>query len=185
MPRFVKFYDANRTRKIYPLIRYKPVETKITNSSSGTANAEVAIVEFIDSNQETYEFKESYTQIPVTVISPTEDNVNVFITQLTTDEVVINSSHNFTGTVHLHIYESDWKLMSNFLLKEKVIIPSGVNEITLSHQEIISNKDIVINISSSKNLNIFITDINKINGTFKIKKSFEEEIEVYYVIIES
>tara|TARA_B000000557_G_scaffold262584_1_gene263687 strand:- start:1757 stop:1984 length:228 start_codon:yes stop_codon:yes gene_type:complete len=75
--------------------------------------------------------------------------------------------------------------MSNFLLKEKVIIPSGVNEITLSHQEIISNKDIVINISSSKNLNIFITDINKINGTFKIKKSFEEEIEVYYVIIES
>ena len=45
--------------------------------------------------------------------------------------------------------------------------------------------DFVINISSSKNLNIFITDINKINGTFKIKKSFEEEIEVYYVIIES
>ena len=75
--------------------------------------------------------------------------------------------------------------MSNFLLKKKVTIPSGVNEITLSHQEIISNKDIVINISSSKNLNIFITDINKVNGTFKIKKSFEEEIEVYYVIIES
>lgn len=108
MPKFVKFYDANRTKKIYPLIRFKPKETKITNSSAdGTGASEVAIIDFINSNQETYTFTETYTQIPTIVISPVDDNVNVFMTSLTTTSVIINSSNNFTGKVHIHVYESD------------------------------------------------------------------------------
>jgi len=106
MPKFVKFYDANRTKKIYPLIRFKPKETNITNSSAVGAS-EVAIIDFINSNQETYTFTETYTQIPAIVISPVDDNVNVFMTSLTTTSVIINSSNNFTGKVHIHVYESD------------------------------------------------------------------------------
>lgn len=109
MPKFIKFYDANRTKKIYPLIRFKPVETKITNSSAvgdGGA-AEAAIIQFVDSNQETYNYTGTYTQIPIIVISPTDDNVNVFITSINTTSVTIESSSPFTGTVHLHLHESD------------------------------------------------------------------------------
>ena len=108
MPKFVKFYDANRTKKIYPLIRFKPKETTITNSrASGSGASEVAIINFVNSNQEVYNFVESYTQIPTIVISPVDENVNVFMTSLTTTSVIINSSNNFTGKVHIHVYESE------------------------------------------------------------------------------
>ena len=57
MPRFTKYYDANRVRKTYPLIRLKPVETSITNSTSDVAsNAEAAVLTYTNSFSETYTF---------------------------------------------------------------------------------------------------------------------------------
>ena len=107
MPKFIKFYDANRTKKIYPLIRFKPVETKITNSTAtGEGASEAAIIEFVDSNQEVYTYTGSYTQIPTIVVSPTDENVNIFITSINTTSVTIESSAPFTGTVHLHLHEN-------------------------------------------------------------------------------
>jgi hypothetical protein len=110
MPKFVKYYDANRVRKTYPLIRLKPVETSITNSSvisvSGI-NAEVTILAFANSFSETYTFTETYSSVPVIVATPEDENVNIFITSLTTTSVTVQSSAPFTGNVHLHIYEDD------------------------------------------------------------------------------
>lgn len=106
MPRFTKYYDANRVRKTYPLIRLKPIETSITNSKSDVvSNSEAAILNYNNSFSETYTFVNIYDSIPVVVGTPEDDNVNIYITSLNTTTVTIESSSPFTGKVHLHIYE--------------------------------------------------------------------------------
>lgn len=104
-----KLYDANRLRKNYPLIRVKPVykqylATDIADDLLGV-DAEVAIVDFYDSYQESYSFTKTYTEIPVIGLTPEEENVNVFITSLTTAGLIIESSNNFTGKVHIQVYD--------------------------------------------------------------------------------
>lgn len=104
-----KIYDANRLRKSYPLIRVKPVykqylDTDIADDLLGV-DAEVAVVNFVDSYQKTYNFTKTYTEIPVIGLTPEEENVNVFITSLTTTGLVIESSNNFTGKVHVQVYD--------------------------------------------------------------------------------
>lgn len=107
MPQFVKYYDANRVRKTYPLIRLKPKPTEITNEKDSGIDAEVAIINFNDSSSETYYFVENYTAIPVIALTVEDENVNIFITSLTTSSIDIQSSSAFTGKVHLQAYESD------------------------------------------------------------------------------
>jgi hypothetical protein len=105
-----KIYDSNRQRKNYPLLRVKPVYKKCLlldefEEQSGIA-VEVAIVDFDNSYQETYEFRNTYSEIPVIGLSAEDENVNVFITSLTNESLTIESSNNFTGKVHLQIFES-------------------------------------------------------------------------------
>jgi len=107
MPQFVKYYDANRVRKTYPLVRLKPRSTEITNENASGINAEVAIIEFNNSSSEVYNFTESYTSIPVVALTVEDENVNVYITSLTTTSINIQSSSSFTGKVHLQAYENE------------------------------------------------------------------------------
>ena len=99
--------DANRIRYTYPILRRAPVYGKF--GSAGGSNVEVAIIDFSNSETGTYTFKDPafYTSIPVCVISPEDENVNVFITSLTTTSVTVGSSSPFTGKVHVHIYPND------------------------------------------------------------------------------
>tara|TARA_B100001989_G_scaffold224414_1_gene178874 strand:+ start:6919 stop:7239 length:321 start_codon:yes stop_codon:yes gene_type:complete len=103
-----KLYDANRLRKSYPLLRVKPVYKKFLelDAAGGDVNVEVAIVNFNNSFQETYTFVESYTEIPVIALTPEDDNVNIFITGLTTTAVIIESSNSFTGKVHVQVFDA-------------------------------------------------------------------------------
>lgn len=106
-----KLYDANRLRKSYPLIRVKPVYKQYLTSQevidAGGINVEVDTIVFNNSYSETYEFRENYTSLPVIALTPEDENVNVFITSLTTDIVVVESSNAFTGKVHIQVYEGD------------------------------------------------------------------------------
>ena len=104
MPKFVKYYDANRTRKTYPLLRLKPIETKI---DSGGVKVELAIIDFNNSSSESYTFTGTYTSIPVVAATVENENVNIFMTLLSTTTVTIESSAPFTGKVHLQIYEDE------------------------------------------------------------------------------
>ena len=99
--------DANRVKYVYPLIRKVPIYGKI--GSGGASTVEVAIINFSNAETGTYTFKDSsvYSSIPVCVISPEDENVNVFITSLTTTSVTVGSSAPFTGKVHVHIYPND------------------------------------------------------------------------------
>lgn len=107
MPKFVKYYDANRVRKTYPLVRLKPKPTEITNINASGLNVEVAVIDYVNSSSETYTFVETYTAIPVIAVTPESENVNLYITALTTTSVTIESSAPFNGKVHLHVYEDE------------------------------------------------------------------------------
>lgn len=105
-----KLYDANRLRKSYPLIKVKPVYKQYLTSSeilgSGDVNVEVDTVDFNNSSQGIYEFREDYSVIPVIALTPEDDNVNVFITELTIEYVRIESSNDFTGKVHIQVFDA-------------------------------------------------------------------------------
>lgn len=104
MPKFVKFYDANRVKKSYPLFRRKPIETEIVNSVAVSRKGEVNILEFIDENTKTYTYEQEYIE-PVVVITVENTNINVYIDEITNTYVTISSVENFTGKVHIHVYE--------------------------------------------------------------------------------
>ena len=98
-------YDLNRYKRVYPLIRTKPVYDEIM--MLGGLNVETAIVDFNSSSQETYTFQENYTQIPVIGVTAEDENVNVFITSVTLTSVIIESSSAFTGKVHLQVFKAE------------------------------------------------------------------------------
>ena len=110
--------DLNRRRKIYPLLRQKPVIGSATVGPGGGGggggggegsciNAETHVIPFVDSSSETKSFSGTYTTLPVVAVTPEDENVNLFITNLTTSAVTIESSAPFTGNVHLQVFEDN------------------------------------------------------------------------------
>ena len=105
-----KLFDANRLRKNYPLIRVKPIYKQLLSSGQIEGlgvRVEVDVVDFANSASERYSFNETYTEIPVVALTPKDENVNIFITALTIDYVDIESSSEFTGQVHIQVYEDN------------------------------------------------------------------------------
>ena len=102
-----KIYDLNRYRKTYPLIRRKPVVRYLSESATGDVEVEVATINFDNVDTGSYDFTKTYTSIPVCVITPEDDNVNVYITSLSKTSITVTSSFPFLGKVHLHIYPDD------------------------------------------------------------------------------
>ena len=106
-----KVYDANRLKKVYPLIRVKPVLKQFLSEDfifeNSGINVETKIISFSDEYQKTYEFQESYTEIPVIALTPEDENVNIFVTSLSIDRMTIESSSNFTGKVHIQVFKAN------------------------------------------------------------------------------
>ena len=106
-----KLFDANRLRKTYPLIRVKPIYKQYLTTQevidAGGIKVEVATIDFVNSYSEDYFFTENYNSLPVIALTPEDENVNVFITSLTTSSITVESSNNFTGKVHIHVYEGE------------------------------------------------------------------------------
>lgn len=105
-----KLQDHNRIRKNYPLLRVKPVY-KQCFSAEEVANmsgidVETKIINFTNENQKTYSFTKTYTEIPVIALTPEDENVNIFVTSLTTTSMVVESSANFTGKVHIQVFKA-------------------------------------------------------------------------------
>tara|TARA_Y100000114_G_C11763244_1_gene331189 strand:+ start:6298 stop:6642 length:345 start_codon:yes stop_codon:yes gene_type:complete len=114
MPQYTRNYDANRVKKIYPLIRLKPVTTTLSGSADHACiDAETAIIAFGDISTNTYDFTKTYTFVknynvlPVIALSVEDENVNVFVTSLTTTSITIESSAPFIGKVHLQVFKGE------------------------------------------------------------------------------
>ena len=98
--------DKNRYKKIYPLLRRRPIYETTATSGNGV-DVEAAVLVFDNSSQETYTFTSNYISLPVCTIAPEDENVNVFITSLTINNVTISASEEFNGKVHIHVVSSD------------------------------------------------------------------------------
>jgi len=102
---FFKKKDKNRYRKVYPYLRKAPVWDYCSNVP---VEMEVGEISYNDTNTGTYTFTSTFTNAPIiTAISYDEysngtANVNVYIDSVSTTSVTLNTSANFTGTVHFH-----------------------------------------------------------------------------------
>lgn len=96
--------DANRTRKTYPFIRRVPVYRYIYDSeqSGGNVVYEAASVTFSATDQVTHNFVTTFTSLPVVTATAKNDNVNVYVSAISTTSVTLNTSAAFTGTVEIH-----------------------------------------------------------------------------------
>ena len=103
-----KKYDANRLRKNYPFLRKRPVILN-TGTASDTIDIETGKLVFNNEYKKTYTFDGSvvYNKIPVIGASVEDENVLIYITNLSTSSVTIESSSNFTGIVHLQIFKDE------------------------------------------------------------------------------
>lgn len=102
-----KFTKRNlqRFRKVYPYIRREP---RNIYCSDKEAVIEVGSITFTNTNSGTYIFQENFPSVPtisaisVDSSSNNQANVNVFVTSVSTSEITIEVSQNFTGTVDFH-----------------------------------------------------------------------------------
>ena len=98
--------NKNRFKKVYPYIRRAPVYELV--SSGKETIIEISAVVFSNSSSETYAFSESFLNAPIVTVTSLDSesnnmaDVNVFITSVSTSLVTIETSQNFTGTVHVH-----------------------------------------------------------------------------------
>ena len=99
--------DKQRFRKVYPVIRKKPV-LESTTTGGDTATIEVGAIVFSNESSVTHAFSTSFSSAPIiTVVSVDSEsndmaNVNVYISSITTSDVVVETSQLFTGTIHYH-----------------------------------------------------------------------------------
>lgn len=99
--------DKQRFRKIYPFLRRKPI-LETVGGGGDTATIEVGAITFSNESSVTHALTTSFSSAPiVTVVSVDSEsnggaNVNVFITSITTSEIVVETSQLFTGTIHYH-----------------------------------------------------------------------------------
>ena len=101
-------YDSNRLRKSYPLHRQRPVILNTGIPASGV-DIETGKLVFANENSKTYTYDGSitYNKIPVIGATVEDENVIIYITNLSTSSVTIESSSNFTGIVHLQIFKDE------------------------------------------------------------------------------
>ena len=94
--------NKNAFKKVYPYVRRRPVYTYELDKE---VIIETASLYFDATSEATHTFTEAFSAVPVvtaTVVSPTED-LNAFVTSITTTSVIINVSESFTGYVDLHV----------------------------------------------------------------------------------
>ena len=102
-----KVYDLNRLRKTYPLRRKRPNFAVIDDSLT-----ENVILTFTDINSfpHTYIFENTFQSVPVCIATPENVNVNVFISSVTIDRVVLDISGrippNENLKIHLQIFKN-------------------------------------------------------------------------------
>ena len=98
--------NLNRYRKVYPYLRREPRYELISTTE---ALIEIAAVPFNQSIEETYVFEEFFIGTPkvtATVVDSSGTNTantGVYISELDSTKVKLQTTGLFSGTVHLHI----------------------------------------------------------------------------------
>lgn len=98
MPRV---YDLNRMRKTYPLVRKRPRLATLDDSL-----IESVTIDISDGIPKTYVFTNTYSSVPVCIVTPEQENVNAFISSINLTQVTIEISADPPNAciVHLQIF---------------------------------------------------------------------------------
>jgi len=91
--------NKNEYKKVYPYIRRRPVYTYELDKETVI---ETAKVYFDNTSEVTYVFTGTFVAIPSMTATAEVEDLNVFITSITTTSVTINTSESFTGYVDIH-----------------------------------------------------------------------------------
>lgn len=105
--------DQQRFRKVYPYYRRPPRYVYVASSPLGdNVNLEVGSVTFAGVDSGTYNFTETFTSAPsITAISVDttvagDANVNVYVSSISTTQVIFKTSAPFTGKVSFQAIET-------------------------------------------------------------------------------
>jgi len=90
-------YDNNRFRKTYPLYR-QTFKTMVTVEST-----KLAYVVADGAIEKTFTFSCPYPSVPNVVATAEGENVNVYITSVTTTSVTVKPSEAFLGNIHIQV----------------------------------------------------------------------------------
>ena len=99
--------NRNRFRKVYPFLRFKPVNEYVLDKPTTIEVGEVAFSN--TSGPVTFTYCDTYNSVPVITAIAVDSssnntaNVNIFISAITTTQVTFKSSQAFTGKVHFQI----------------------------------------------------------------------------------
>lgn len=91
----LKKRDQARYAKVYPYSRQEP---RYIYAANETFALESATVDFNGTDQATYVFSNTYTAVPVVIATPLDDSFNVFISSISTTQVVIKASITNTSS---------------------------------------------------------------------------------------
>jgi len=90
-------YDNNRYRKTYPLYRQTFKSMATVESTTLAYSIGEGVVE------KTFTFSSAYSTVPNVVATAEGENVNVYITAVTTTSVTLKPSEAFTGNIHIQV----------------------------------------------------------------------------------
>ncbi len=93
-------YDLNRQRKTYPIYKRKPVYVDL--NSSVIESIKIRFVENQFSKR--YDFQKAFSEAPICVASPENENVNAYIASITRDHVVVEISENAEATPEVYVH---------------------------------------------------------------------------------
>jgi hypothetical protein len=91
--------NKNEYKKVYPYVRRRPVYTYELDKET---TIEVARIYFDGSASETYTFTETFMGVPAVTATVETEDLNVFITSITTSSTIVEVSELFTGYVNIH-----------------------------------------------------------------------------------
>ena len=101
--------DANRYRRCYPYLRRRPRQRYVSDQDAQIEYGELSFTN--ESGPKTFTFDQAFPSRPAVVATagetpgtsadPGSSNVNVFISSISTTDVTIRVSQNFTGVVYI------------------------------------------------------------------------------------
>ena len=101
--------DLNRLKRIYPYIRRKPVYGEVGSGAGGGGGQltdfleiETAEIPWLGSSSITHTFTTVFTDVPKVVAISKNDNINVYIEEVTLTGVTLSASAPSNEFVYIH-----------------------------------------------------------------------------------
>ena len=166
--------DLNRYRKIYRYIRKKPYPLNCEGSDISHFQWGTFFVDFVNQTSVTHYFPCCYTSAPIVIATSVETtsfpgNLNVFVSSITSEQAVFETSALYTGRVHYQAINTGVYLMPNIGKEMEVVELSYSSTNTKTYNWTASFGCIpIVTATASEDVNVFITAVSKTQVTVEV-----------------